>query len=70
MNINSAQQFAQDVESLKSDLNRAISERIERFRADTGMTPSAVEVEMVDVRAIQDTMPQRVVGDVRLRFDI
>lgn len=68
--MNVAQQFAVEVEALKSDLNRVVTERIEKFHADTGITPSAVDVAMVSIREMQDTMPRYVVGDVRLRFDI
>lgn len=62
--------FAEQVKRLKIELNRAISERIEAFHSETGITPSAVDVDLVNVQTIDQRMPHHLVGNVRLTFDI
>jgi len=39
---------------LESDLHTAVSKLLEQFEKDTGLTPSSVDVQMVEVTSLED----------------
>lgn len=60
--------FADAVNELKSDLRKAIADRLSRFEADTGMSPASVDVHVLERTSHGDRLKRYFVGDVRVGF--
>ena len=54
------------VATLKADIACAVSDAIERFREQTGLTPSAIELEMLETYQIGQGHRQSTLGAVRI----
>lgn len=62
--------LAVDVEALKHDIHVAVVTAMHRFTTKAGLTPSAIDLLMVDVTPQDNGVRVHVLGDVRVRFDV
>lgn len=64
MNIKAA------ADQCKGEIHSAVAAAVQRFREQTGVTPSDIDIRMVESTAIGDDARQFLVGDVRLGFTL
>lgn len=60
--------FSTSVSALKDDVHQAVAMAVGRFFRMTGVAPSRVEINMLEVTTFGDARRQYVVGDVMLEF--
>lgn len=58
----------QSIELLKLTIRKAVANALDNFKRDTGLTPSAVEIRMIDVTPIGGP-PEFTVGDVHIHIE-
>ena len=51
---------------LKDDIQTFVTSKVIDFEQDTGVTPSAIDIHMIDVTAYRDSMRRSIVGSVRI----
>lgn len=62
------QALAIPVHLLKSTIHRAVTNAIENFERDTGLTPSGIELRMTEMTAHGDKLARYGLTDVRIWF--
>lgn len=56
---------------LKAEIREAVRIAVERCRAQIGVVPSAIAIQMADVTTMSDRgVKAFIVGDVEVRFDL
>ena len=60
--------LAQEVSSLKNRLRLSIQNEVQLFLSATGLTPSAIRVDMKAVTTVDQRLIQHMVADVTLEF--
>lgn len=58
------EELALSIASLKSDINKAVTDAVRKFNAQTGLTPSDIDIEMVDITRTGDQIRSHAVGNV------
>lgn len=56
--------FEEAVTTLKTNIAAAINTELQKFRLATGVSPTKIDIEMIDVTIRQNHITQRVVGTV------
>lgn len=54
---------------LKRGVQEDVTLRVREFQRQTGLTPSAIDVNMIDVTSTGQRVRHSIVGQVQLRFD-
>ena len=57
-------------EKLQTDISFAVDALVEVFKAETGISPSSISVDMVDVRSIGQRYPEYVVGNTTVGLEL
>ena len=52
----------------KDEIGRAVEAALAKLKADTGVSPSSVQIQMVEITTIGAMVHDFVVGDVTLEF--
>jgi hypothetical protein len=60
--------FADAVVVLKREITELISASVRRFTGQTGVSPSGIGVEMVEVTSVADNLRRYVVGEVTIHI--
>ncbi len=58
------------VGELKRAIQTAVSEAVCRFQSHTGLTPSAIAIDMLDVTTISDAVKRHVIGEVKVEIGL
>ncbi len=61
-------EFSLSVQLLKNTITRAVQNALENFENDTGVTPTAIEVRMVQASEDVHILTRHVLKDVVVRF--
>lgn len=54
--------------AMNKDLHAAVNKVVETYRRETGVTPSSINVKMIDVRAYGDEVAQFLCSGVDIEF--
>lgn len=54
---------------LEDRLRRDISHSLKLFKQSTGLTPSSINIDMVNVTEIEDNKPQFVMGLIKVELE-
>lgn len=58
------------VDAMKNEIHRAIGTSIKGFYAQCGVTPCAIDVEMIPAERVFGPKGAYVVTDIKVRFDV
>lgn len=58
-----------DINKLKANLQRVITQELEQFKTATGLTPAGLDVQFIDVTTSGERTNSYVVGNVHVRFE-
>lgn len=62
-----------EIKKLKEDceieISKDISKSIDKFKEKTGLSPSRISVQMIDVSNLYDTIPTYIIGNVELTIE-
>ncbi len=64
-----SENFAAAVSELKQKIRGVVNDEVKAFSERTGLSPSAIRVEMFDVTAHGDKLRKYATGDVRISFN-
>lgn len=65
-----AEEIQTAIIALKASVRDAISTSVQTFQQKTGLSPSDITINMVEVTTLSDSLKQYVVGNVDVTFDL
>lgn len=63
-------QLPAEIDALKATIRDAVERAVDKFRYNTGIAPSAIDIEMIDVTPLGRLHKTYSVGEVRVRLDV
>lgn len=58
--------LADEIADLKNAIQMDVQRRVNEFKAQTGLTPARIEIDMLDSTTYGDAVQQRIVGNVTI----